>query len=98
MLLRGLRNEQVINDAIAAMRAALSAEPLPQRALLSAVADALAAQERAAARVEVAVHEAALRGDQAPPIGELLTELLSVPEPQLLVAGFLREHAGGPGS
>jgi hypothetical protein len=98
MLSRGLRNEQVINDAVVAMRAALGAEPPPQRALLSGVADALAAQERAAARVEVAVHEVALRVDPAPRPDELLRELLSLPEPQLLVAGFLREHAGGPGS
>ena len=98
MLSRGLRNEQVINDAIIAMRAALDADPPPQRALLSAVADALAAQERAAARVEVAVREVALRVDPAPRPDDLLTELLSLPEPQLLVAGFLREHAGGPGS
>ena len=98
ILSRALRNEQVINDAIVAMQAALGAEPPPQRALLSAVADALAAQERAAARVEMAVHEVALRGATAPRPDELLTELLSLSEPQLLVAGFLREHAGGPGS
>ena len=98
ILSRALRNEQVINDAIVAMGAALGAEPPPQRVLLRAVADALAAQERAATRVEVVVHEVALRGESPPRPEDLLTELLSLPEPQLLVAGFLREHAGGPGS
>ena len=98
MLSRALLNERVISDAIVAMRTALDADPPPQRALLSSVADALAAQERAAARLEVTVHEEALRGDQASRPNELLTELLSLPEPQLLVAGFLREYAGGSGS
>lgn len=97
-LFRALRNEHVISGAIVTMRVALTADPSPERELLSAVADAMAAQERAAARVEAAIHEIALRGDRIPDAGDLLAELLSLPEPQLLIAGFLREHAGGPGS
>lgn len=98
-LSRALRNEQVISGAIVAMRTALGAEPPPQRALLRAVADSVAGQERAAARVEVAVHELTLlRGDRAARASDVLTELLNLPEPQLLISDFLREHAGGPGS
>jgi hypothetical protein len=98
LLFRALRNERVIGIAIVAMHAALTDEPPPQRALLSAVADTLAAQERAAARIEVAIHELALRGHQVPQSEELLKELLDLPEPQLLIADFLGEYGGGPGS
>lgn len=97
-LVKARRNEQVISDAIIAMRAALTADPPPQRAILRQVADALDAQLRAAGRVEAKVRDLALRGDQVPRAGDLLTELLSLPEPQWLVADFLREHAGAPGS
>ena len=95
---RGLRNELVIGSAIAAMRASLDTEPPPQRALLSAVADALTAQERAAAGVEAAVRDLELRGAQVPRPESLLGELLSLPEPQVLVADFLSDHAGSPAS
>ncbi len=95
---RGLRNELVIGSAIAAMRASLDTEPPPQRALLSAVAHALTAQERAAAGVEAAVRDLELRGAQVPRPESLLGELLSLPEPQVLVADFLRDHAGSPAS
>jgi hypothetical protein len=98
LLCRSLRNEQIIGGAIVSMRAALTAELPPERALLRDVADAMAAQERVVAKIEADVHEMALRGDPVPPANELLRELLSLPEPQLLVAEFLREHAGGPGS
>lgn len=97
-LFRALRNEQVIGAAIVAMRAALDAGLAPQRALLAAIADTLAAQERAAARIEVAVHELAVTGQHAPPWEDLVKELLDLPEPQLLVTDFLGEHGGGPGS
>lgn len=96
LLTRALRNERVIAMAIAAMHDALDEEPPPQRVLLSAVADTLMAQEQAAGRIEVAVHELALRGSAVPEPEELLTELLALPEPQLLVADFLEEHGGTP--
>jgi hypothetical protein len=98
MVCRALRNEHVIGGAIVAMRTALTGELPPQRALLRDVADAMAAQEDAAAGIAAEVHEMALRGEPASPAEELLRELLSLPEPQLIIAEFLREHAGGPGS
>jgi hypothetical protein len=93
--LRVRRNEHVISFAVAAMRASLDGGPAAQRVLLGAVADTLVAQERAAARIEAVVRECALRGQQPE---ELLRELLGLPEPQLLVAGFLAEHGGAPGA
>jgi len=102
LLSRAIHNEQVISSTVAAMLAALDGEPAPQRALLSAVADTLILQERAAARIEMAVHEMALhahrfaRPTQRPE--QLLKELLKLPEPQLLIADFLEQHGGGPGS
>jgi hypothetical protein len=98
LLFRALRNERVIDIAIRAMKAALTDEPSPQRALLSAVTDTLAAQEDAAARIEVAVHELTLRGHQIPPPEQLVMELLDLPEPQLLITDFLLEYGGDPGS
>lgn len=98
LLFRALRNERVIGIAIMAMKAALADEPSPQRALLSAVADTLAAQEDAAARIEVAVHELTLRGHQIPKPEQLVKELLDLPEPQLLITDFLLEYGGDPGS
>lgn len=98
LLFRAVQNERVIDIAVAAMSAAMAAEPSPQRALLSAVADTLVAQERTAAQIEVAVHDLALRGHPVPQPDELLKALLNLPEPQLLVADFLREYGGGPGS
>jgi hypothetical protein len=95
LLFRGLRNELVIGDAIEAMRSALDAEPLPQRELLAAVADTLMSQDRAAAKIELAL--AGLACDSLPAPAELLSGLLDLPEPQLLVADFLRAHAGGQG-
>lgn len=98
LLLRALQNERVIGMAIAAMHAALADDPAPQPALLRAVADVLVAQERAAERIEVAVHDAAARHAAAPPPAELLEELAGLPEPQLLITDFLTEHGGGHGS
>jgi hypothetical protein len=83
--------------AIAAMHSALAAEPPPQRALLGAVAGTLAEQERAAARIEVTIHELAQNGDQPPPQA-LLGELFALPEPHLLIADFLGEYGGAAGS
>ena len=94
LLMRALRNERVIAMALAAMHDALDEDPPPQRVLLSAVADTLMAQEQAAGRIEVAVHELALRGRPVPEPEELLTELLALPEPQQLVAEFLEKHGG----
>jgi hypothetical protein len=98
MLFRALRNEQVIGNAIRAMHAALDDDPSPQRSLLSSVADALMAQERAAARIEVTVHELALRGSQVPPPEDLLKELLALPEPQQFITDFLSEYGSYPAS
>jgi hypothetical protein len=99
VLIRGVENERVISSAISAMVAARSGTgTAPQRALLRSVADTLLAQERAAAKVEAAVYESALPGRQAPEVDELVKELLALPEPQLLVAGFLAEHGGGSGT
>jgi hypothetical protein len=96
VLLRGVENERVISSAITAMVAARnSTDTPPQRALLRSVADTLLAQERAAAKIEAAVYEAALPGHQVPELEELLKELLALPEPQLIVADFLDEHGGG---
>ncbi|MGH3122139.1 MAG: hypothetical protein ACRDND_14090 [Streptosporangiaceae bacterium] len=98
LLMRALRNERIIAMALTAMHDTLEDQPPPQRVLLSTVADTLMAQENAVGRVEVTIHELAQGGYQVPGPEELLTELLALPEPQLLVAEFLREHAGGPHS
>lgn len=96
--LLAVRNEHLINTSVAAMRDALGAEPAPQRALLCAIADTLVAQDRAAARIEIAVHELALGErepqDSLPEPQQLLKQLLDLPEPQRLLADFLAEHAG----
>ena len=97
LLLRGIENERVISSAIAAMVAAKNAtDTAPQRALLRSVASTLLAQERAAAQIEVTVHESALPGYRVPELEELLKEILGLPEPQLLIADFLSEYGGGP--
>jgi hypothetical protein len=98
LLYRGLRNELVIGDAIAAMRAALHSDPAPQRVLLGVVADLLTAQDSAAATVEFEVRELTLCGDGLPDPADLVKDLLSLPEPQMLIVDFLRAHAGGPAS
>ncbi len=97
LVYRAVRNERVIGMAIAAMHSALADEPPPQWALLGAVADTLAEQERAAARIEVTVHELAQNGDPPSPQA-LLGELFALPEPHLLIADFLGEFGGGVGS
>jgi hypothetical protein len=98
--LNSVRNERLINSAITAMRDAISAELAPQRALLHAVADTLTAQDRAAARIEIAIHTLALRDAQLalplPDASDLIKQLLELPEPQRLIADFLAEHAGAP--
>jgi hypothetical protein len=95
-----VRNARLVSSAISAMLAATNAEVAPQRALLRAVAETLAAQDRAAARIEIAVHEIALRDPQltapAPDANGLIAQLIDVPEPQRLIAEFLAEHAGIP--
>lgn len=95
-----VRNERLINTSVAAMRDALGAEPAPQRALLSDIADTLVAQDRAAARIEITVHELALRAreeqDSLPEPQQLLKQLLDLPEPQRLLTDFLAKHAGAP--
>lgn len=98
--LSAVRNERLVNSAIRAMLGAMSSELAPQRALLRAVAETLAAQDRAAARIEIAIHEMALHEQQLtqedPGADDLLRQLLKLPEPQLLVADFLAEHVGAP--
>ncbi len=98
LVARALQNEFVIGHAIIAMLTALEAEPPPQRAFLSAVADLLASQERAAAQVESLVRGQGPPDELLPPLNQPLSELLGLPEPQVLVGDFLREHAGGPSS
>ena len=98
LLLRGIRNERVIGDAIRAMVAARSVPAnAPQRALLRDVADILWRQERAAARIEETVYESAGPDHGVADPEELLREMLALPEPQLLVTGFLAEYGGVPG-
>jgi hypothetical protein len=97
LLIRGAENERVISSAIAAMVAARNSKiSAPQRTLLHGVASALRAQERAAAKIEIAVYKSALPGRQLPELDELLKELLALPEPQLLAAEFLADNGGGP--
>jgi hypothetical protein len=95
LLIRALRNERILAVALTAMHDTLRDQPPPQRVLLSTVADTLMAQDNAAGQVEVTIHELVQGGYQVPEPEELLTGLLALPEPQLLVAEFLREHAGG---
>jgi hypothetical protein len=97
-LSRAIQNEHMIARAIVAMHAALTEEPAPQRSLLSKVADTLAAQERATARIQLTVREIA-PGETEPPEPEaLLKELLDLPEPQLLITDFFGKYAGSPDS
>lgn len=98
LLGRALRNERVVAMAVIAMRDALDDEPVPQRALLSAVADTLMAQDHAAGEVELIMHELALRGHQVPEADQILAGILALPEPQLLMAEFLEKHGGNPRS
>jgi hypothetical protein len=99
LLTRALRSEALIGEAIKAMRDARGSDPPPQRVLLRLIADATADQEEVALRLEAAVRKAALQDDPPPNPADLLgEELLRLPEPQLLLTNFLREHAGCPGS
>jgi hypothetical protein len=94
-LLRGLANERVIGNAIAAMMAARLAQDVPpQRKLLRAVVETLADQERAAARIEAAVHESMLPGGDVKSPEEIIMAIIGLQEPQLLVTDFFAEHAG----
>ena len=96
-----IRNERVLNAAITAMSSSLLAEPAPQRELLRSVADTLIAQDRAAARIEVAVYELAMGDPQAralPQAADLIDELLDLPEPQALVTDFLDQYSGDRGT
>jgi hypothetical protein len=79
------------------MRAARTESPSPQRALLTKIADTLAAQERAADRIAIAVHESAQSQDEIQ-LEDLLKELLDLPEPQALMVAFFREHGGSSDS
>ena len=97
--LRGAANEQVISDAIASMIAARRAERVPpQRALLRAVTQTLAGQERAASRIEAAVRESVMAGRSGRTPEAIIEEILSLPEPQTIVTDFFAEHAGDAGS
>lgn len=97
-LFRAIQNERIIAAAIVAMHAALTHDPAPQRSLLSKVADTLAAQERAAAKIQLAVQEIALGETELPEPEALLKELLDLPEPQLLITDFFGKYAGSPDS
>jgi hypothetical protein len=92
LLARICRNEQVISEAIIAMHGCLNSGQAPQRAALAAIADTLAAQEEATAQIMAALRA---RGQRAPGAEVLLRGLLSLPESQLVFAGFLAEQVGG---
>jgi hypothetical protein len=97
-LFRARHNERVIAGAILDMHAALAEGPAPQRSLLSKVADTLAAQEREAAKIQLALQEI-VPGETALPEPEaLLKDLLDLPEPQLLLIEFLEHYAGSSDS
>jgi hypothetical protein len=99
LLLRGAANERVISETIASMIAARRVRDVPpQRALLRAVTKTLADQERAASRIEAAVHESVLAGCRSNTPEVVIDEMLGLPEPQALVTDFFAEHAGDRGS
>ena len=93
-ILRARRDERVIGSAIVDMHAALDAEPAPQRSLLSKVADTLAAQDREASSIQVSLREIERSGSGLPRPEVLLSDLLDLPEPQLLLTEFLGKFAG----
>ena len=97
-LFRAIQNERIIARAIMSMHAALTDEPAPQRSLLSKVADTLAAQERAAAKIQLTVREITPGETELPELEILLKELLDLPEPQLLITDFFGKYAGSPDS
>lgn len=98
-LLRGLANERVIGDAIAAMVAARGVRVLPpQRRLLRAIVETLADQERAAARMEAAIHESMMPGGNVKSLEEITMAIIDLEEPQAIVTDFFAEHAGDAGS
>jgi hypothetical protein len=99
LLLRGAANDRVISEAVASMLAARQRQDIPpQRQLLRTITQTLADQERAAARIGVAVGQS----QRTRPVGlsprDVVTEILSLQEPQLLVTDFFAEHAGDSGS
>jgi hypothetical protein len=99
LLIRGAANDRVIGEAVAAMLAARQRKDIPpQRQLLRTVTQTLADQERAAARISAAVRQP-LPPRSAPtsPL-DLVTEILDLPEPQLVVADFFTEYAGDAAS
>jgi hypothetical protein len=99
LLVRGAANERVISEAIVAMLAARQHQDIPpQRKLLRAIAEALADQERAAARIAATVHESLLPGPDKTSLPAVVKEILGLPEPQLLVTDFFAKYAGDAGS
>jgi hypothetical protein len=99
LLIRGAANDRVVGEAVAAMLAARQRKDIPpQRQLLRTVTQTLADQERAAARISAAVRQP-LPPRSAPtsPL-DLVTEILDLPEPQLVVADFFTEYAGDAAS
>ncbi len=99
LLLRGAANERVIGEAVEAMLAKRQSKDVPpQWQLLRAVMQALADQERAAARIAMAVGQ--FRSPGSPPASprDVLAEILDLPEPQVEVADFFAEYAGDPES
>lgn len=99
LLLRGAANDRVISEAVAAMLAARKREDIPpQRQLLRTVTQTLADQEGAAARISAAVFQSLLPGSVKSSPLDIITEILDLPEPQLVVTDFFAEYAGDPGS
>jgi hypothetical protein len=98
-LLRGLANERVIGNAIVAMAAARRVQDVPpQRRLLRTIVETLANQERAAARMEAAVHDSMLPGGDVQSLEEITMALIGLQEPQAIFADFFAEHVGDSGS
>jgi len=99
LLLRGAANDRLISEAIVAMLAARQRKEIPpQRQLLRAVAQTLADQERAASRITAAVLQSLIAGSERTSPLHVTSEILDLPEPQLLVTDFFAEYAGDPGS
>jgi hypothetical protein len=99
LLLRGAANERVIGEAVEAMLADRQRKDVPpQWRLLRAIMQTLADQERAAARISVAVSQ--FRSPGSPPVSprDVVAEILDLPEPQVAVTDFFAEYAGDPES
>lgn len=70
----------------------------PQWRLLRTITQTLADQERAAARMSAAVGQSLLPESPQSSPQDVVAEILSLPEPQLIVTDFFAEYAGDPES